>query len=127
MLMREHIVDLLRLIADARDRAACASRVVDGEDVVLSKLDQHDIVRTNLFKDLVPQAFGHIGTRGTAAARGVHDVDLREIEEHREVDSPTLRRGYALVLRVSVERGGGVTNDEDGGQRWIRGRHGVGL
>ena len=112
VLVSGDVIDLLRLFSDAGDGAA-SDLIVERKDVVLAELEKDDVTGFELRDGFVPQAFGEIGARGTAAAREVDDVDLVGIEESVEEDAPALGLGVALVHAVDVVGGGRVTDDED--------------
>ena len=112
---REQIVDFLRLLADPRERAAGAGRVVDGTAIVMAELNQHDVATFDVGQQLVPQTLGDERAAAAAAARAIDDVDLHRVEVISKGHRP------ALLVFAGAAGGGGVARNENAGQRGMDG------
>ena len=98
--------EFLRLFAKARKRSARAV-LIDRAAIVVAPLDEHEIAGLQVILNLVPQSFGLEGPAAAAGAGAVDHVDLRQVEVIGERVRP------AAVVDVA---GGGIADDEDGGQ-----------
>src|SRR5581483_4979191 len=115
-LLRDRVVDLLRLVAGAAEAAAGAGRVVERAAVVVAHLDEDEVAGLRGGEDPVPPPLGDERPAAAAADRVVLDLDLRRVEERGDRVAPALLPPGAGPHRR-------VADDEQGGPRRLaRGR-----
>ena len=69
VLFRDRVIDLLRLLADAGDRATGALRVVERPAVVVAELDHDEVTQLHLAEHFVPEALRLVCAAAAAPAR----------------------------------------------------------
>ena len=106
--------DGLGFIADAVEGAS-GFGAAEIAGVVVSHLKEEEVAGFHFGEDFVPAAFVEEGAGGTAGHGSVGDVDAGGVEEVGEVVAPA---------EVGSVAGGGVADDEDGGECGVEGRVG---
>jgi len=101
--------DVSGFVAEAVEGAA-GFGAVERAAVVVAHLDEDVVAGLHLGEDAVPGAFVDEGAAGATGAGAVGDVDARGVEVVGEVVAPA---------EVGLVAGGGVADDEDGGERGV--------
>ena len=108
-IVRADTNDVLGLVTDAFEVAA-GFGAAEVAAVIVAHLEEEEVAGFHLSEGGGPVAFVDVGARGAAGDGSVGDVDARGIEELREVVAPA---------EVGAVAGGGVADDEDGGERGV--------
>ncbi len=74
------IVDFLGLLAEARQRPASPAVVVNRAAIVVAKLDQDEIARSQFTADLIPEPLRQKRPAAASSASAIDDANLRWIE-----------------------------------------------
>ena len=101
------------LVTDAFD-AAAGLDVGGGvaAAIVVAHLNEDEVAGFHLGEDVGPEAFVVIAAGAATGAGAVGDVDFGGVEVVGEVVAPA---------EVGLVAGGGVTDDEEGGEGWVEG------
>ena len=89
---------------------ALASASGGGAAVVVAHLDEDEVAGLHFGEDVVPEALVEVGAGAAAGAGAIGDVDSGGVEVVGEVVAPA---------EVGLVAGGGVADDEEGGESGV--------
>src|SRR5262249_57958747 len=80
VLLREQVIDFLRLFTETRKRTAGTRGVVNRAAIVMSELDQNEIVALHIGQHFVPQPCGYERATAASGASSIQDVYFRRVK-----------------------------------------------